>query len=140
MGLFDKKETVTTIPGVAECDTRIAELEQQKREIIFQIGSKYVENNTLKDAAGTPYEDDLSELESVIQEIAVTEKRKLAMQGLRKCDKCGNVLVIDSAFCNKCGTKLEALQAEVMKNICPKCGASYEEDAVFCTSCGNKLG
>lgn len=139
MGLFDKRETVTTATGEVECNTHIAELEQQKRKVIFRIGSKYVENNTLKDAAGTPYEEDLRELESVIQEIAVTEKRKLAMQGLRKCDKCGNVLVIDSVFCNKCGTRLEVLQEEVMKNICPKCGAAYEEDATFCISCGNKL-
>lgn len=141
MGLFDKKETgnVTTVPEVAECDTRIAGLEQQKKEVIFRLGLKYVENNTLKDAKGTPYEEDLNELDSIEQDIAVTEKRKLAVQGLRKCEECGNVLVIDSAFCNKCGAKLEALQVEVMKNICPKCGAPHEEDAAFCMSCGNKL-
>lgn len=141
MALFDRKETTNaaTVPEVAECDARIAGLEKKRKEVIFRIGSKYVENNTLKDAKGTPYEEDLSELESIAQDIAVTEKRKLAVQGLRKCEKCGNVLVIDSAFCNKCGAKLEELQVEVMKNICPKCGAPYEDGAAFCMSCGNKL-
>ena len=28
------------------------------------------------------------------------------IQGLRQCEKCGNVLPVDSGFCNKCGDKL----------------------------------
>lgn len=138
MGLFDKKATVP--PGVAECETHIAELEQQRKNVIFRIGSKYVESNSLKDAEGTPYEEDMGELETIAQNLTITEKRKLALQGLRKCEKCGNILTVDSAFCNKCGEKLEKLQAEVMKNICPQCGASYEDGAGFCISCGTKLG
>lgn len=138
MGLFDKKTTVP--PGVAECESHIAELEKQRKNVIFSIGSKYVEENSLEDAEGTPYEEDMRELETIVQNMAIMEKRKLALQGLRKCEKCDNVLAIDSAFCNKCGDKLEALQAEVMKNICPQCGASYEDGAGFCISCGAKLG
>lgn len=139
MGLFDKKAAETIPQEVAECNTHMAELEQQKKKVIFQIGLKYVESNTLKDVKDTPYEEDLNELESIEKDMEKTEKRKLAVQGLRKCEKCGNILVIDSVFCNKCGERLEELQAEVMENICPKCGAAYEEGAVFCISCGNKL-
>lgn len=107
--------------------------------MIYQNGLKYVENNTLKDAKDTPYEDELHELASIAKDMEMTQKRKLAVQGLRKCEKCGNILVIDSVFCNKCGERLEELQSEVMENICPKCGATYEDGAVFCISCGNKL-
>ena len=140
MGLFDKKETTdAALPEVAECDAKIANLNQQKQKTIYSIGEKYVELNTVKSAAGTPFEENMEKLGSIEKEIAITEKRKLAVQGLRKCDKCGNILVIDSAFCNKCGEKLEPLQVEVMKNICPKCGSAYEDGAAFCTSCGNKL-
>ncbi|MCM1088838.1 MAG: zinc ribbon domain-containing protein [Muribaculaceae bacterium] len=140
MGLFDKKEVETAAPGVAECDAKIANLNQQKQRAIYGIGEQYVSLNTAKSAAGTPFEQAMAELEAIETEIGVTERRRLALQGLRKCEKCGNILVIDSAFCNKCGEKLEALQVEVMKNICPKCGNPYENGAVFCTSCGNKLG
>ena len=65
----------------------------------------------------------------------------LAVQGKRKCEKCGNVLVLESVFCNKCGEKLEPLFAEEMakQNICPQCGATHSEEAAFCTSCGYKL-
>lgn len=138
MGLFDKNGAAAN-PGVAECDAKIANLNQQKQQTILSIGAKYVELNTVESAAGTPFEENMKKLEAIEDEIAVTEKRKLAVQGLRKCEKCGNILVIDSAFCNKCGEKLEPLQVEVTKNICPKCGSAYEDGAVFCTSCGNKL-
>lgn len=139
MGLFDKKAAEAIPQEAIECDVHMAELEKQKEKVIYQIGLKYVENNTLKEVKDTPYEEDLNELESIEKDMEKTEKRKLAVQGLRKCEKCGNILVIDSAFCNKCGERLEELQAEVMGNICPKCGAVYEEGAVFCVSCGNKL-
>lgn len=139
MGLFDKKETGNAKPEVAECDAQIAQLERQRQQTIYNIGEQYAVLNTVKSAAGTPFEEHMEQLKSIEEKIAVTEKRKLAVQGLRKCDKCGNILVIDSAFCNKCGERLEALQVEVMKNICPKCGSAYEEGAVFCISCGNKL-
>lgn len=140
MGLFDKKGSEgAAAPEIAECDAKIANLNKQRQRTIYSIGEQYLELNTVKSAAGTPFEAYMEHLKSIEEEITVTEKRKLAVQGLRKCEKCGNILVIDSIFCNKCGEKLVDLQAEVMKNICPKCGSVYEDDAVFCISCGNKL-
>lgn len=143
MGLFDSKQTSAPaqIPEVAECDRQLAMLEQKKKDIIYKIGQMYADNNDSKTAAGTVYEEFMKEIEKMAEEVIVLEKRKLAVQGLRKCEKCGNVLVLDSAFCNKCGEKLEPLFAatEQNPNICAKCGASYEEGAAFCTSCGNKL-
>jgi len=143
MGLFDSKQNVapTQVPEVAEFDRQLAALEQRKRSIICNIGDLYVEQNTSKTAAGTAFEEFMKEIEKIAEEVIVLEKRKLAVQGLRKCDKCGNVLVLDSAFCNKCGDKLEPLfmASAQNPNICTKCGASHEEGAAFCTSCGNKL-
>lgn len=144
MGLFDAKnnnQVSTVTPEVAECDNQLAALAQKKADIICQIGQLYVDNNDAKSAAGTIYEAFMQELEKMAAEVINLEKRKLAVQGLRKCEKCGNVLVLDSAFCNKCGEKLEALFAatEQNPNICTKCGAPHAEGAAFCTSCGNKL-
>lgn len=139
--LFNRqeKEEMMNQSAIAECEAQLEKLGEQKKEAIFRIGEKYVEDHTSEDAAGTEYEADLAELGEITKEMAFTEKRKLALQRLRKCEKCGNILVIDSAFCNKCGEKLEPMQAELMKNICPQCGGVYEDGAVFCTMCGNKL-
>lgn len=140
MALFEKKEGIVS-PEVAECNRKLAELEQRKNQLVMQIGLTFLANNTVEQLAGSPYEEDVKAVEVVEKEKVFQEKRKLAVQGKRKCEKCGNILVLESAFCNKCGEKLEPLFAEEIKNqnVCPQCGATYEEGAAFCTSCGNKL-
>ncbi|HKM35410.1 MAG TPA: zinc ribbon domain-containing protein [Lachnospiraceae bacterium] len=143
MGLLDAKKMPASnvSPEVAECDRQIAALEQREQEVIANIGKLYMENNDVKSAAGTVYEAPLKEMNKILEEILIQEKRKLAVQGLRKCEKCGNILVLDSAFCNKCGEKLEELFVPTEQNphICAKCGTSYNEGACFCKGCGNKL-
>ncbi len=146
MGLLDKLTTIGTEnhaapPEVEECNTKLAQLERKKKEVIYRIGERYAACNTAEKTVGTPYEEDMMELQNIAQETENTEKRKLAVQGLRRCEKCGNILVIESVFCNKCGEKLEALQLETAggKNTCPNCGSAYEEGNAFCTTCGAKL-
>lgn len=109
--------------------------------MIYQIGKLYVDNHDFSSAAETIYEALMQELKKNAEEVVNLEKRKLAVQNLRKCEKCGNILVLDSVFCNKCGEKLEELfvATEQNPNICTKCGAPYTAGDVFCTSCGNKL-
>lgn len=141
MGFFEKKGTENQVPGVAECDARLAQLAGQRKEVIYQIGLKYVESNSVAAAAGSIFEEEMNHIQSIDSEMDVTEVKKLALQGLRKCEKCGNVLVLDSMFCNKCGEKLEPLQvkADTAERHCPKCGSVVENDAAFCVSCGNKM-
>lgn len=144
MGLFDRKQPVpvnTVMPEVAEYDRQLVLLAQEKQQMIFRIGQAYVEDNTSESAAGTVYEEYMKEIEKMTKEAALLERRKLAAQGLLKCEKCGNVLASDSVFCNKCGEKLEPLFADTEKNprICAKCGTPYAEGAIFCIGCGNKL-
>lgn len=142
MALFDRRDSVSLPPEVAACEKRIAELEQQKAELLRQIGQRFLENSTPEELAGTPYEEAATAIETADKEREFQEKRMLAVQGKRKCEKCGNILVLESAFCNKCGEKLEPLFAEEMKqqNVCPQCGANYGEGAMFCVACGMKLG
>lgn len=145
MAFFEKKVQTTNAavpPEVAECDRRLAELAQNRAAVVMQIGQLFLTANTPESVEGSPYAELVNKVVAIDQETEYQEKRKLAIKGLRKCEKCGNILVLDSAFCNKCGEKLEPLFAEQNKaqNICPQCGASYAEGAAFCTSCGNKLG
>lgn len=142
MALFEKKETVTVSPEVAACEQKLAELERSRQEKVMQIGQLFLDNNGEEELAGTVYEEPAKAVSVILKEKDFQEKRMLAVQGKRKCETCGNILVLDSAFCNKCGGKLEPLFAEEMKNqnICPKCGSTYGEGAAFCTSCGQKLG
>lgn len=144
MGFFDKKDqaaNAATSPAEAECEKKLAELNQKRNEVVMKVGLTFLAANTPESVEGSPYAEFVDSICDIDRETAFLEKRKLALKGLRKCEKCGNILVLDSAFCNKCGEKLETLFLEENKaqNICPKCGAPYAEGAVFCTSCGNKL-
>lgn len=141
MALFEKRDTVNVSPEVVECDRKLAELNQRRREIVMQVGEMFLAGNTVEGLEGSPYEENAKAVMVIDKEVEYQEKRKLALQGQRKCEKCGNILVLESVFCNKCGEKLNPLFAEETLNqrICPKCGGAYEEGAVFCTSCGNKL-
>lgn len=145
MGIFDTKvnsqTNVIVPPEVIECDKQLTAVAQKKANIVNQIGKIYVDNNNAKTAAGTIFEPLMLELEKLSAEAITIEKRKLAVQGLRKCEKCGNILVLDSFFCNKCGIKLEELFAsqKQCESICTQCGTPYGEESVFCTGCGKKL-
>ena len=144
MGLFSgetKMKAKETNPAVSECARRLNELEQERKKLLLAIGSKYFEEHKEDLAKGTPYAGDVEDIIAIDEEKVIVEMRKLAMQGLRKCTACGNMLPLDSMFCNKCGEKQQLLNVtETMsKNVCPNCGAEREEDNVFCTVCGYKL-
>lgn len=144
MGLFNARtqtQGAQVPPEVAECDKHLEDLNKRREKIFYEIGAYYVANNTVETATGTEFEGYMKEIKAIADETVVMEKRKLAVQGLRKCEKCGNILVLDSAFCNKCGEKLEPLFVPTEQNphICTKCGSEYEEGALFCVSCGSKL-
>ncbi len=143
MKLFDfdtTKKEQNINPAVAECDRQLAELARKRNEVVTSIGNKFVELNLDSGAVGTPYEQFITELKQLIENRELLEKRKLAVQGLRRCEKCGNILVLDSVFCNKCGDKLEPIvMAAPGENACPVCGAPHEPGVAFCVSCGNKL-
>lgn len=148
MGFFDAKNGKNMLPPeVAECDAKLVTLAQQKQQMIFHIGELFVNTNNAESVAGSQYEEVWKALEQNAFETENTEKRKLAVQGLRKCDKCGFILSIDSVFCNKCGERQSELMAqpdmpqmEVVPNVCPDCGTPWVNGAVFCTNCGRKMG
>lgn len=84
--------------------------------------------------------------------IGLCEKQILLLQGVQVCSNCQARVSLDSLFCNKCGTKIDALEendsidmsssdaADDIKLVkCRECGTSMPSDMVFCTNCGAKI-
>lgn len=56
------------------------------------------------------------------------------------CEKCGNQLASDAAFCPTCGNQMgNGGIYSFGSNFCPKCGNALESGAKFCASCGYNL-
>lgn len=122
MGFFDAKNGRNMLPPeVAECDAKLMALAQQKQQMIFHIGELFVNTNNAESVAGSQYEEVWKALEQNAIEAENTEKHKLAVQGLRKCDKCGFILSIDSVFCNKCGEKQSRCRSRNRWTSLPGC-------------------
>lgn len=80
------------------------------------------------------HEQAIEDLRAKIREIKKTST----------CSACGAEVNNASAFCPKCGAKVEVAvqevpQAESSASTCPSCNAPMDEGAAFCTGCGAKV-
>lgn len=141
MAFMMTKKSTETEQKLEQCDWQLRQLEEQRRDCLVEIGRLYARRTTVEQAAGTPYEEMLTELDRIETRSWLLEKRRLAIQNQRKCEKCGAILNLDSAFCNKCGEKLEEIAPEVLTDepLCPNCKQPIEEGSTFCTHCGASI-
>lgn len=144
MGFLDSlqanipKMTAGNSGNASKFDVQIAETDSQIANLLMTIGKIYLEAH--RDTCDAEYESAVQSIKTLELQREALERNKLASQGLRKCEHCQQIITLDSAFCNKCGSKLEVLVADTIGGkFCPSCGASLETGDAFCTSCGAKL-
>ena len=142
MGFFNSLQEniqkVGTNVSTSKFDSQIAGTDSQIQEHLIAIGRTYLEAH--REMCEPEYAEDIEAIQKLEAEREVLERNKLAAQGLRKCEHCHQIITLDSAFCNKCGSKLEPVAlSSAGGKFCPSCGASLEEGDVFCTSCGAKV-
>lgn len=56
-----------------------------------------------------------------------------------RCPSCGNDNRAGSLFCQHCGTRLQANDAQGAKPRCDRCGGENQPNMRFCVHCGNNL-
>lgn len=141
MGLLDNLqgkwvETTQNIQG-GRFDARIADTEKQITEQLTAMGRIYLEKH--REDAEEEFATCIETIKKLEEEKENLEKGKLASQGLRKCESCGQLIPLNSAFCNQCGAKLEPVSSSGGGNICPSCGAPVGAGDAFCTGCGARI-
>lgn len=148
MGLFDnlqEKINLEAIQGKLKADanggsfdSEIENAEKKLRDKLAELGEVFFQENA--ESCEEKYAPYIEAVKELLAEKDGLERAKLAAQGLRKCDFCGQTIPLDSMFCNKCGEKLEPVQSQRdLKGHCAKCGAAVMEGAAFCTVCGAPL-
>lgn len=142
MGLLDSLQgniqKMGTSSTTSKFDAQIAETDNQIQELLVAMGHIYLEAH--REECDPEYAQSIELIKKLEEERAVLERNKLAAQGLRMCEYCHQIITLDSAFCNKCGSKLEpVIVSSAGGKFCPSCGASLESGDVFCTSCGAKV-
>lgn len=144
MGFLDSlqanmpKMTTGGAGSTSKFDAQIAETNRQIDQLLIRMGRRYLEAH--REQSEPEYQSEVRAVQELEVQREALERNKLASQGLRKCEHCQQVITLDSAFCNKCGSKLEPITTDTIGGrFCPSCGASLEADAAFCTSCGTKL-
>lgn len=142
MGFFDSlQENIQKIGAdvsTSKFDNQIMVTDGQIQELLVSIGRTYLEAH--RETCEPEYAQAVEAIKKLEGEREVLERNKLASQGLRMCEHCHQIITLDSAFCNKCGSKLEPVAlSSAGGKFCPSCGASLESGDVFCTSCGAKV-
>lgn len=95
-------------------DTSIRQVEEQKKECLFQLGALYFEENKNNENIDETYKKKVEVINKLEYNAKVWANRKLKLQGMRVCEGCGNQLPYESFFCNKCGAKLDAVAEELV--------------------------
>lgn len=52
-----------------------------------------------------------------------------------ECSNCNAQVLVDSKFCNECGSKIESISS----TFCNECGSQMEKGSKFCSKCGTKV-
>ena len=113
----------------------VRSVQKELRKLYYELGRKYYLMKTDKSITE-------SDMDSLINQIHTkeTELKDLAKTNAEDkritCKACGAIIPADSAFCPKCGVKIEK---EELTNICPGCGAELMPDMRFCIHCGLDL-
>lgn len=108
---------------VSDSSKKIAEKSRVKREIssleseinnaYYAIGKKYVELNSAD--PGEEYAETVDTIKVKTERIEKFRQLLASMEEKQLCAGCGAVVSKTSSFCDKCGTKIEPVQAPIIE-------------------------
>lgn len=142
-------------PEIKQADEGWMNAKQNIDKAIFELGKAYYEKN--QDNPAPEYVEQIETIKLKSKEEYLWHQYRLNLEGQRLCDSCNSSITVDSAFCNRCGAKIEPIdfspildtsnivqevdEPDISKEaVCPECGKKLVEGAVFCEACGTRVG
>lgn len=123
MAFFDSmKETLTTagkdvsqkakeVSAVTKLKLEIRSKQESLDKAYIALGKRcyelHQEGNSIE-----PTQEEITEISTLTEEIANLNEEILKLQGSCACPQCGAILPDNTAFCNKCGAKIETTEVE----------------------------
>lgn len=129
------------ITETAKLNAKISDANTLIKSTYAAIGESYY--NSHKDDENPEMAEQFKIIEEAKKTISEYQSQINSIKGVRICPNCGAEISDKSAFCNKCGTKVEKIVEEkepiAEKKKCSVCGEPLDDDAAFCTNCGTPV-
>ena len=148
----DTYNTVADKSGKAIEDAKlklsIAEKEDEIEEIYKEMGRAVYDSYKSGEDVGKAFTKDSKAIDKKLTEIDEMNKKILYNKSLRTCEKCKEIISLESAFCPNCGAKQKTVKIKEDKKeeekkeenkVCAQCGLVCEPSSKFCTKCGFEL-
>lgn len=132
----------------AKLKLAIAEKEDEIEAIYKEMGKTVYDSYKAGEDVGKAFTKDSKSIDKKLSEIEDMNKKILYNKSLRVCDKCKEVISLESTYCPTCGTKQKAIRMKTEKKeevkkeenkVCAQCGLICEASSKFCTKCGFEL-
>lgn len=123
----------------------ISEREDKIYEKYADMGRTVYEMYKQGEDVGEVFTKESEEIDKLRKEIHEMNRKILANKGLKECDECGDVIDLNSNFCQHCGKEQikveikEEKEEENKQKVCSNCNSICEENAQFCPNCGTEL-
>lgn len=132
----------------AKLKLAIAEKEDEIEAIYKEMGKTVYDSYKAGEDVGKAFTKDSKSIDKKLFEIEDMNKKILFNKSLRVCDKCKEVISLESTYCPTCGAKQKAIKIKTEKKeevkkeenkVCSQCGLICDASSKFCTKCGFEL-
>ena len=134
----------------AKLKIAIGDKEEEIDAIYIEMGKTVYDTYKTGEDVGKAFSKECKKIDKITTEIDEMKKVILYNKGLRTCENCGEVITIESSFCQNCGSKQKAVKIkkdkkekdsakekeELKEKVCAQCGLVCEPKAKFCAKCG----
>ncbi len=100
----DVSQKAKEVSEVTKLKFDIKSKEDELNKMYIELGKKYYEMNK----QGEMPEQEITQISTLINEIADLKEDILKVQGSVSCPQCGAILPIGTAFCSKCGGSINS--------------------------------